>query len=138
MASTGWELSGGLITMKYIAPVLAVAMMLFAAGAQAQSAMTLDAFVTRANRIPLNPAAMLMPDAHRLKSEAERAFRTVGREIRDARAAGRTPAACPPERINLNPQQLLSHLNGIPQARRQQMTVTDGIRSWMASRYPCG
>lgn len=123
--------------MKKLAPVMAVAMLLCATIAQAQSAMTLDAFVTRANRIPMNPAAMLMPDAHRLKTEAERAFRTVGGEIRDARAAGRTPPACPPDRISLNPQQLLQYLNGIPQARRQRMSVTDGIRSWMASRWPC-
>ena len=123
--------------MKKLASGLVIALALGVSAAQAQSAMTLDAFVTRANRIPLNPAAMLMPDAHRLKGEAERAFRAVGQEIRDARAAGRTPAACPPERIELNPRQLLAHLNGIPQARRRQMTVTDGIRSWMTSRYPC-
>ena len=110
---------------------------LIAGAASAQSGMTLDAFVTRANRIPLNPTALLRPDAHRLKGEAERAFRAVGDEIRSARAAGRTPPACPPERIDLNVRQLLDHLNGIPQARRQRMTVTDGIRAWMASRYPC-
>jgi len=110
---------------------------LLAGSAAAQSAMTLDAFVTRANRIPMNPTAMLRPDAHRLKGEAERAFRTVGNEIETARAAGRTPPACPPARINLNVTQLLAHLNAIPQARRQRMTVTDGIRDWMAARYPC-
>ena len=108
-----------------------------AGSASAQSGMTLESFVTRANRIPLNATAMLRPDAHRLKGEAERAFSAVGREIREARAAGRTPAACPPERIQLNPRQLLDFLNGIPQARRQRMSVTDGIRAWMASRYPC-
>ncbi|MES2833316.1 MAG: hypothetical protein V4707_01265 [Pseudomonadota bacterium] len=123
--------------MKKLALALGLAAAMLATAVTAQSAMTLETFVTRANRIPMNPAAMLMPDAHRLKSEAERAFRAVGAEIRDARAAGRTPPACPTERINLNPQQLLEYLNGIPQARRQRMTVTDGIRSWMASRYPC-
>ena len=114
-----------------------VAACLLAGAAMAQSAMTLDAFVTRANRIPLNPTALLRPDAHRLKGEAERAFRAVGDEIRTARAAGKTPPACPPERIELDVRQLLDHLNGIPQARRQRMTVTDGIRAWMTSRYPC-
>ena len=114
-----------------------VAACLLAGAAMAQSAMTLDAFVTRANRIPLNPTALLRPDAHRLKGEAERAFRAVGYEIRTARAAGQTPPACPPERIELDVRQLLDHLNGIPQARRQRMTVTDGIRAWMTSRYPC-
>lgn len=123
--------------MKTFALATGLAAAMLATAVVAQSAMTLDNFVTRANRIPLNPAGMLMPDAYRLKSEAERAFRTVGQEIRDARAAGRTPPACPSERINLNPRQLLDYLNGIPQARRQRMTVTDGIRAWMANRYPC-
>lgn len=117
--------------------IAAVAASLVAGSAAAQSGGTLESFVTRANRIPLNATAMLRPDAHRLKGEAERAFSAVGREIREARAAGRTPPACPPERIDLNPRQLLDYLNGIPQTRRQRMTVTDGIRSWMASRYPC-
>jgi len=123
--------------MKTLALALGLAATMLATAVAAQSAMTLDNFVTRANRIPMNAAGMLMPDAYRLKSEAERAFRPVGAEIRDARAAGRTPPACPAERINLNPQQLLAYLNGIPQARRQRMSVTDGIRAWMASRYPC-
>ncbi len=115
----------------------AAAACLLAGSAAAQAGMTLDAFVTRANRSPLNATAMLRPDAHRLKTEAERAFGAVRTEIREARAAGRRPPACPPERINLNPRQLLDHLNGIPQTRRQRMSVTDGIRDWMADRYPC-
>ncbi len=123
--------------MKKLALALGLAVTMLATAVTAQSAMTLDSFVTRANRIPMNPAAMLMPDAHRLKTEAERAFRTVGAEISDARAAGRTHPACPPDRISLNPQQMLAYLNAIPQARRQRMSVTDGIRSWMANRWPC-
>ena len=117
--------------------IAALAAVLFAGSSAAQSAMTLNDFITRANRIPLNPTAMLRPDAHRLKGEVERAFRTVGNEIEAARTAGRTPPACPPERINLDVRQMLAFLNGIPEARRQRMSVTDGIRSWMASRYPC-
>ncbi|MDI1326653.1 MAG: hypothetical protein PSV23_07615 [Brevundimonas sp.] len=118
--------------------IAGLALSMAAGSAVAQSGMTLDTFVTRANRIPLNPTAMLRPDAHRLKGEAERAFRTVGNEITAARAASRTPPACPPAQINLNVRQMLGFLNGIPEARRQRMTVTDGIRSWMASQYPCG
>ena len=123
--------------MKKLALAIGLAACLVAGSASAQAAMTLDEFVTRANRIPLNPTAMLRPDAHRLKGEAERAFRAVGREIRDARTGGRTPPACPPERISLDARQLLSFLNSIPETRRERMTVTDGIRSWMSSRYPC-
>lgn len=118
--------------------VLVLALTLCAAGAQAQPARTLDAFVTEANRIPLNAGAMLRPSARRLAGEASDAFKVVGDEIRAARAAGRTPAACPPEKIQLNPRQLLSFLNAIPQPRRARMSVPDGIRAWMADRYPCG
>ena len=117
------------------APVPAAAL-LAAGAASAQSGGTLDSFVARANRIPLNPAALLRPDAHRLRAEAERAFRAVNREIRTARADGRTPPACPPESLEISPRQLLDFLNGIPQPRRQRMSVTDGIRAWIASRYP--
>ncbi|MFC5343270.1 hypothetical protein ACETK8_07680 [Brevundimonas staleyi] len=103
----------------------------------AQTTMTLDAFVTQANGIPLNPLAAIRPDARRLVGVANRAFSTVNSENRAARAAGRQPAACPPERIEVSPRQLLAFLNAIPQARRARMTPTDGIREWMADRYPC-
>ncbi|WP_292258611.1 hypothetical protein [Brevundimonas sp.] len=105
--------------------------------ASAQSARTLDAFVAEANRIPMNATAVLRPSARRLMGEANDAFKVVGDEIRAARAAGRTPPACPPEKISLNAQQLLAFLNAIPQPRRARMSVPDGFRTWMADRYPC-
>ncbi|MBC1181898.1 hypothetical protein HF680_04415 [Brevundimonas sp. WCHBH090558] len=110
---------------------------LAASPALCQSPPTLDEFVTRANRIPLNATAMLRPDAHRLKAEAERSISAVVTEIRQARAAGRAPVACPPDRISMNPRQFLGFLNSIPAARRQRMSVTDGARAWFADRYPC-
>ncbi|WP_428152310.1 hypothetical protein [Brevundimonas sp.] len=122
--------------MKTAAIAMAAAVAL-AAPAFAQSNGTLDTFVTRANRIPLNPLAALRPDARRLMNEANAAFTAVGAENRAARAAGRRPPACPPERMEVNPRQLLAFLNAIPQTRRTRMTPTDGIREWMANRYPC-
>ncbi|MFA4892894.1 hypothetical protein [Brevundimonas sp.] len=124
--------------MKRLASVLFVAGVLLAPGAAgAQASRTLDGVVTEANRIPMNATSALRPSAHRLKGEVQRAFGAVRGEIQTARAGGRRPPACPPETISLNPQQLLGFLNAIPQERRQRMTVTDGIRTWMASRYPC-
>ena len=117
--------------------VLVLAMSLLAAGAQAQPARTLDAFLAEANRILMNPTALLRPSARRLMTESQDALKAVGGEIRAARAAGRTPPACPPEKIQLNARQLLAFLNGIPQPRRARMSVTDGFRAWLADRYPC-
>ncbi len=122
--------------MKYAILAGALAGLFLATNAQGQSR-TLDAFVTEANRIPLNPTSAIRSDARRLVREFNAAMTTVSGEVRDARAAGRTPPACPPERIQMNPRQLLDYLNAIPQARRQRMTPTDGIRSWLGSRYPC-
>ncbi|WP_426039293.1 hypothetical protein [Brevundimonas sp. DC300-4] len=121
---------------SFAAAFVAVSVVL-AAPASAQSNTTLDAFVARANRIPLNPLAALRPDARRLMSEANAAFTTVRSDISAARAAGRRPGACPPERIEVNPRQLLAFLNAIPPARRTRMTVAEGFGEWMASRYPC-
>ncbi|QLQ14315.1 MAG: hypothetical protein HZY74_10565 [Brevundimonas sp.] len=112
-------------------------MPLLAPPAWAQASANLDAFVTTANRIPQNPTAMLRSDTRRLMREAEAAIGAVKGEITAARTAGRTPPACPPDRISVNPQQLLGYLNAIPAERRRRMSVTDGFRAWMASRYPC-
>lgn len=98
---------------------------------------TLDTFVAEANRVPLNPTSAIRSDARRLVREFNASMTAVSTEVRTARAAGRTPPACPPERIQMNPRQLLDFLNAIPPARRRQMTPTDGIRAWLGSRYPC-
>lgn len=120
--------------MKKIALAIGIAATLFAGAAQASS---LETFVTTANRIPLNPTAMLRSDARRLMGQAQTAFRSVGAEHRASRAAGRPTASCPPEKVGVDPRQLLTHLNAIPTERRRRMTITDGIRDWMAARYPC-
>ena len=56
--------------------------------------------------------------------------------IAAARAAGRRPAACLPERVSVNPDQLLGRLNAIPAARRN-ISLTQAIREWMAEEHPC-
>ena len=122
---------------QVVAAAVAAFILLGAGSAAAQAGRTLDAFVTEANRVPLNPTSALRSDARRLMREVNAAFTAVGTEVRTARAAGRTPPACPAERMEVNPRQLLGFLNAIPQPRRLRMTPTDGIREWVASRYPC-
>lgn len=123
--------------MKKLAVAAGLAVALFAGAALAQTPMTLDAYVTQANRIPLNPTSILRSDTRRLIRVTNESFEVIGRGIRADRAAGRRPAACPPEKIRMNPNQLLAFLNAIPQPRRAHMTVVEGLTAWMADRYPC-
>jgi len=123
--------------MRHAILAAAGAALLLAAPAAANGPRTLDTFVTEANRVPMNPTAMLRADARRLVGEFRGGMRTVSTRIETARAAGHTPPACPPDQISVNPREMLTFLNGIPQSRRAQMTVADGIQAWMASRYPC-
>ena len=123
--------------MRTVIIVIATAFILTIAHPAAAQTRTLDTFVTEANRVPLNPTSALRSDARRLMREANTAFTKVGEEVRTARAAGRTPPACPAERVSVNARQLLSFLNAIPAERRRRMSPTDGIRAWMADRYPC-
>lgn len=123
--------------MKTSAIAAGLAVVLFAGAAAAQSAMTLDAYVTQANRIPMNPTAILRSDTRRLIGVTNESFAVIRRDIRADRAAGRRPAACPPEKVQMNPRQLLGFLNAIPQPRRARMSVVEGLSAWMADRYPC-
>jgi hypothetical protein len=123
--------------MTRIILVAGLALALSAGSATAQSGMTLDTFVTQANRIPLNPTSAFRADARRLVRETNASFAALRTEIRADQAAGRTPAACPPEKIQMDPRQLLNFLNAIPQPRRARMSVADGLRVWLADRYPC-
>lgn len=119
--------------MKKATLVLALAASLWATGA---SAMTVQEFLTSANRIPRNPTALLRPDTRRLMNEMKQAFSTVRGEERTAQAAGRRPATCMPEKVSVSPDAILNRFNAIPAARRS-ISVTQAVREWMAAEHPC-
>lgn len=119
--------------MRKSAIAAGVAVVLFATAAQA---MSVQEFLTTASRIPHNPTALLRSDTRRLMGEFQGAFRTIRAEQAAARAAGRAPATCMPEKVSLSPDQILGRFNAIPAARRN-ISVTQALREWMAERYPC-
>jgi len=104
--------------------------------ASAASAMTVQEFLTTANAIPQNPTALLRSDTRRLMAEFRGAVRTVRTEQTQARAAGRQPLTCMPDKVGFSPDAILGHLNAVPQARRN-ISVTQAVREWMAADYPC-
>lgn len=120
--------------MKKIALVVGLAATLLATAAEA---MTVQQFLTAAARIPRNPTALLRSDTRRLMDEFKGGFRTIRAEQAAARAAGRTPATCMPERVSMSPDEILGRFNAIPAGRRGSLSVTDALREWMAERYPC-
>ncbi|WP_339871924.1 hypothetical protein [uncultured Brevundimonas sp.] len=122
-----------MIRKTSLAVVLAASLI---AGAASANGMTVQQFLTTAAGIPRNPTAMLRSDTRRLMNEMKGAFQTVRSEEAAARAAGRRPAACMPERVSVNPERLLGRFNAIPAARRN-ISVTQAIREWMAEEHPC-
>ncbi|MFN4296256.1 MAG: hypothetical protein ACK4FB_05400 [Brevundimonas sp.] len=98
--------------------------------------MTVATFLETANGIPRNPTAMLRADTRRLMGEIRTATRTVRSEQDAARAAGRAPRTCMPERVSMSADGLLARFNAIPAGRRN-ITVTQAVREWMAEEHPC-
>ena len=117
---------------------LAVGLLLTALWASPVQAMTVQDFLTQANRIPRNPTALLRSDTRRLMNEINAAFKAVGDEQKAAQAAGRRPATCVPEgeKVRVSPDLLLAKFNAIPPARRN-MSVKQAVQEWMAADYPC-
>ena len=106
------------------------------AGTAVAREMTVHQFLTTADGIPRNPTALLRADTRRLMTEMRGSFAAIRAEETAARSAGRRPAACLPERVSINPEQLLGRLNAIPAARRN-ISLTQALREWMAEEHPC-
>lgn len=122
--------------MKAAAFAVAAALALSALPGAA-AAMSVQEFLTSANRIPRNPTALLRSDTRRLMNEIGGAFKAVRDDQAAARAAGRRPATCIPEgKISLSAEQILARFNAIP-APRRNISVNQAVREWMGERYPC-
>lgn len=113
--------------------ILALAASLLASSA---SAMTVQEFLTTADGIPRNPTALLRADTRRLMNEMKAAFKTIRDEQAAARAAGRRPATCVPDKVSVNTGEILGRFSSIPPQRRG-ISVTQAVREWMAEAHPC-
>lgn len=83
-------------------------------------------------RAPLFFGSRLHP---REVGEFRTAVVTVRTEQNQAKAEGRQPATCMPDKVGFSPNAILVRFNTIPQARRN-MSVTQALREWMAHDYP--
>tara|TARA_R110000764_G_scaffold163559_1_gene250748 strand:+ start:997 stop:1371 length:375 start_codon:yes stop_codon:yes gene_type:complete len=122
-----------MIRKTSLAVALAVSLI---AGAAVAREMTVRQFLTTADGIPRNPTALLRSDTRRLMTEMRASFAAIRADEQAARAAGRRPATCMPERVSVNPDELLGRLNAIPPARRN-ISLTQALTEWMAEEHPC-
>lgn len=118
------------------AAIAVVAALAMSALSGAAAAMSVQEFLTSANRIPRNPTALLRSDTRRLMNEMKAAFRTIRDEQAAARAAGRRPATCVPDKVSVNTGEILGRFSSIPPQRRG-ISVTQAVREWMAEAHPC-
>ena len=123
--------------MPLRASLVAAALWLTAASSVLASDMTVQQFMTIAQRIPHNATALLRPDTHQLIGEVKQAVLTVKSEQASAIRAGQHPATCiPPSGTGITARTLIARFNSLPADRRQD-SITQAVRDWMAERYPC-
>jgi hypothetical protein len=73
-----------------------------------------------------------------LQSELQEAGKRLRAERLAAKAAGRKPAYCPPEKGEpMGAQKLLAELRSVSATLPRTATVTDGMRVMLARKYPC-
>lgn len=104
----------------------------------ALQAMTVAAFLEKADALRARGMmAMFSSDIGLLKGEVTSAGATLRAEAAAARLAGRPPAFCAPERVQMSSNELLAFFRSVPPAQRQRLEVRDAMRFYMVRRFPC-
>ncbi len=124
--------------MSYSRSKAVVAALLIAgSGVQAQAAMTVGTFLTRANALrDQGPMALMSPDFPVLKAEAKAATAQLKAERAARAAAGKPPVACVPDGEKIGIMDMLDGLSALPAADRKR-PLKDGYAKVIAKRYPC-
>lgn len=108
------------------------------AGAVPAAAMDVQTFLTKAETLQKRgPFALLSGDYKRLKAEAEKAGAELKQERVALLKAGKPTPYCPPEKGALGSSELLAGLRAIPAAQRPHTSVKDGMRAYLAKKWPC-
>lgn len=116
---------------------LALVPILLLAAVPADAAMTVGAFLARAQ--PLRDqgiAAILNPDFQLLKGEADDATRQLRADRLAREAAGKPPIACIPDGQSIGITDMLDGLAALPPADRK-LPLKDGYARVLAKRFPC-
>lgn len=112
------------------------AALLFAA-APAGAAMTVGAFVTKAQALRAQgPMALMSPDFPVLRAEAQAATAELKADREARKAKGLKPIACVPEGQSMGILEMIDGLAALP-AADQKRPLKDGYARVLATRFPC-
>ncbi len=105
--------------------------------ATAANAMTADTFYKKASYLKQQGiTAMFSSDYRLLKSEMQVAVKSVKAENATATANGK-PLYCPPPKVEINPDEVITAFGAIPANRRKKMSVRAAWREIAIRKYPC-
>jgi hypothetical protein len=108
-----------------------------AIAAPANAAMTVGAFLARAEPLRANPLMALMsPDYTVLKAEADAATRALRADAAQRKAAGKKPIACMPEGEKLGITDMLDGLDELS-PKEKRLPLKDGYARVLAKTFPC-
>ncbi len=117
--------------------LLVSGLLLVAAAAPASAAMTVGAFVAKANALRANPlTAFTSPDFSLLRTEAQAATAQLKAEREARKAAGQPPIACPPAGQSIGIIEMVDSLGTLP-AADQRLPLKQGYAKVLARKFPC-
>ena len=102
------------------------------------SAMPVQLFLAKAESLQKKgPFALFSGDFKLLMAQIKADAGELRTERIAERAAGRTPAYCPPAEIKLTNQDVLGAMQAVPAAERATTHTKDALRAYFARRFPC-
>ncbi len=81
--------------------------------------------------------ALGSPDIAVLREEVKNASAKYRNTIKEAKAMGRSPHSCPPEKLKMNSDELIGHFKTVPQGQAKRTSVRAAFFDMMKKRYPC-
>ena len=100
--------------------------------------MDVATFLARAEKLQKKgPLALFTSEYRLLKREAESAGDQLKAEREALVRAGKPTPYCPPRKGSLSSSELLNGFRAIPAADRPRTSVKDGMRIYLAKKWPC-
>lgn len=119
--------------------LIAAALLLGAAAPAPAPAMTVAAFIAKADGLKKKgPLALFSGDLKLLTSQIKADGASIRAERLAAKAAGKLTAFCPPEAgVKLSDKDVMQAMQAVPAAERGRTSTRTALRAFMARRFPC-